>query len=561
MLRLSPKLLIVVATLLTLPTIGCKRSSKNSRTSSLLEGTADLISVNSTTADAAQDCRNAMINLWTNAVSDGLLANGAVSGLGTDYPTGKKLATDSAYFQLLRIYSVIDWELPGAIKKAQSEGCLPESVSVGIGTYTEGYAKTKSEVFAEEAKALRKIESLLPITVRIPTIIRTDDIEDPRAWPAPTTISESMRQAQLEGTQAKLRYAREIGAERSDVKEKLRAMLTTLTPVAYSASGSFPAKGDPAPKIYAEMYLPPFSEFKADQINEVASWQLKQGLGMTPLPKEVDVNVARITHIGYLDPKEPPREPLIKFQIFKDFKNPDEVLMRVVFGMLDPSGDDQGRLPLRISNYRSAFLVSFYPNLAMRSDDGAIHRFLKTQVNNVANQFRIDARIHQLTLSLKRDGGKDPIRDGIDSILLHPHFSLRDSDISFRLHQEADSKVEARNLTRVSFTCTPTGVQQKQTCYRDFGAYAELESFLLEGPTRFSTRIGRRIMKTLNQLVAYNSKFLINLNMDAIEAAIDLQFATIVTDFMAEQEKHRSEIRKRLEEALFSTETAEGGGQ
>jgi hypothetical protein len=61
--------------------------------------------------------------------------------------------------------------------------------------------------------------------------------------------------------------------------------------------------------------------------------------------------------------------------------------------------------------------------------------------------------------------------------------------------------------------------------------------------------------------VAYNSKFLINLNMDAIEAAIDLQFATIVTDFMAEQEKHRSEIRKRLEEALFSTETAEGGGQ
>jgi len=533
--------------------VACKRSNKSSRTSSLLDGTADLISVNTTTADAAADCRNAMINLWTNAVSDGLLANGALTGLGTDYPTGKKLVTDSAYFQLLRILSIVDWELPEAIKKAQKDWCLPESVSVGIGTFSEAYAKTKPEVFADEAKALRKLESLIPLAVRLPTMIKTEDQEDPRAWPSPSTISAAMRQAQIEGTQAKLRYAREIAAQSDDIKEKLRAMLTTLTPIAVAASGTFPPPGGADAKLYAEMYMPPFSTFKADQINEVGSWQLNQGIAMTPLPREVDVNVARITHIGYLDPAEPPKDPLIKVQVFKDFKHPNELSMRVVFGMLDPSGDDQGRLPLRINNYRSAFLVSFYPNIALNSDDGAIRRFLKTQINNVANQFRIDARIHQLTLKLQRDSGKDPSRDGVDAILLHPHFSLRDSDLSFRLHQEADSNVEARNLTRVSFTCTPTGVQQKHSCYRDFGAYAELESFLLEGPTRFSTRIGRRIMKTLNQLVAYNSRFLINLNMDAIEAAIDVQFATLVSDFIAEQDRHRSEIKKRLEDTLFTS--------
>ncbi len=560
MLRSATFLSTVLIALCLLPTVGCKRSSKASKTSSALDGTADLITVNSATADAADACRNSLINLWTNAVSDGLLANGALTGLGTDYPTGKKLTTDSAYFQLLRIYSVIDWELPAAIKLAQKDGCLPENVSLGIGTFTDSYAKTKPEVFADETRALRKLESLLPIAVRIPTIIRTDDFEDPRSWPQPSTLSESMRQAQFAGTAAKLRYGREIGAQRDDIKEKLRAMLTTLTPVALSTSGTFPPSGSGEGKLYAELYMPPFHEFKSDQINDVGTWQLKQGISMTPLPKEVDVNVARITHIGYLDPQEPPKEPLIKFQIFKDFKNPDEVSMRVVFGMLDPDGDDKGRLPLRVNNYRSAFLVSFYPNLAFDSEDGSIKKFLKTQVNNVANQFRIDARIHQLTLRLKRESGKDPVRNGVDSILLHPHFSLRDSDLSFRLNQTADSNAEARNLSRVSFTCTPTGIQQKHNCHRDFGAYAELESFLLEGPTRFSTRIGRRIMKTLNQLVAYNSRFLINLNMDAIEAAIDLQFATIVSEFIAEQDKHRSEIKKRLEEALFSEDHAASGG-
>ncbi|MCX6107476.1 MAG: hypothetical protein NTY08_16750 [Proteobacteria bacterium] len=541
-----------VAVALCAPMISCKKGTRSSKLGSALENTSDLITLNGGVVDAPAECRNTLINVLSNSIADGLLANGALTGLGTDYPTGKKLATDSAYFQLLRIASVVDWELKQAVEEALSQGCMPQDISVGSGTFDKNYAAGLPERFQSAAAALRRAESLLPISMNLPTIVQIDNMEKPQAWPSQSTLSPAHRQAQISGTSTKLRYSREMISQNQDIKEKLRAMLAALTPVASTLTATIPPIGSGDPKIYAEFYLPPLSEFSAKDINDVNTWQLSRGIKTMALPREVDVNVARITHIGYLESADDAREPLIKLQLFKDFKKPDELQVRIIFGELDPNGADQGTLPLNFTNYKNAFFVSFYPNLVIDPDDSKILRSLKTDINTVANQFRIEARIHQITLKLIRESKKDPTKQGIDSVLLKPRFALKESDLSFRLHQVSGSPEESATLTRVGFICEPATSDSKQSCYRDFGAFTDLHTYLVEGSGKLTTKLARRTMSVINLLVKHNSRFLINWNMEAIEKAMDTEFAAIVSDFLERQDERRRDIRSRLEQTFYT---------
>ena len=540
-----------IAVALCTPMISCKKGSRSSKLGAALENASDLIILNGGVVDAPSECRNTLINVLSNSIADGLLANGALTGLGTDYPTGKKLASDSFYFQMLRIVSVVDWELKQAVAEALSQGCMPQDISIGSGTFDKNYAASLPERFQSAATALRRAESLLPISMNLPTIVQVDTMETPQAWPSQSTLPPVHRQAQIAGTNAKLRYSREMISQNQDIKEKLRAMLAALTPVASTLTASIPPVGSGDPKIYAEFYLPPLSEFNAKDINDVNTWQLSRGIKTMALPREVDVNVARITHIGYLTSPEEAREPLIKLQLFKDFKKPDQLQVRIIFGELDPNGADQGTLPLNFTNYKNAFFISLYPNLVIYPDDSRILRSLKSDINTVANQFRIEARIHQITLNLVRESKKDPTKHGIDSVLLKPRFALKDSDLSFRLYQVSDGVNEANGLTRVGFICEPATSEAKQNCYRDFGAFTDLHNYLVEGSGKLTTTLARRTMSVINLLVKHNSRFLINWNMEAIEKAMDVEFAAIVSDFLERQDDRRRDIRSRLEQTFY----------
>ena len=542
-----------VVAALCAPMISCKKGSRSSNLGSALENASDLIILNGGIVDAPTECRNALINILSNSVTDGLLANGAITGLGTDSPTGRKLTSDSFYFQMLRIVSVADWELKQAVVEVLSQGCLPQDISIGSGTFDKNYAASLPERFQTAATALRRAESLLPISMNLPTIVQVDNVEKPQAWQSQSTLSPVHRQAQIDGTRAKLRHSREMVSQNQDIKAKLRAMLAALTPVASTLTATIPPTGSGDPKLYAEIYFPPPSEFNAKDINDVNTWQLSRGIKMMALPREVDINVARMTHIGYLESAEQAREPLIKLQLFKDFKKSDQIQLRIIFGELDPSGADQGTIPLNFTNYKNAFFVSFYPNLAVYPEDSRILQGLKLGINTVANQFRIEARIHQITLNLVREANKDPTKHGIDSILLKPHFALKDSDLSFRLYQVSDGPYESNILTREGFICETAASETKQNCYRDFGAFTDLHTYLVDGSGKLNTRLARITMSVINRLLKYNSTYLINWNMQAIEKALDTEFAAIVSDFLERQDDHRRAIRSRLEQTFYES--------
>ena len=135
---------------------------------------------------------------------------------------------------------------------------------------------------------------------------------------------------------------------------------------------------------------------------------------------------------------------------------------------------------------------------------------------------------------------------------MKPHFVLRDSDLSFRLHQVSGSPEESTTLTRVGFICEPTTSDAKQNCYRDFGAFTDLHNYLVEGSGKLTTTLARRTMAVINLLVKHNSRFLINWNMEAIEKAMDTEFAAVVSDFLDRQDERRHDIRSRLEQTFYT---------
>ncbi|MES2745329.1 MAG: hypothetical protein V4655_07870 [Bdellovibrionota bacterium] len=510
----------------------------------------DALVLNEALVNTSAPCRFHTINFFNNAFLEGLIRNGAMQGLGTDNPAGPKIKGDSLYFQAIKVVSVADWEMLMALESGQ--GCLAESLSANFGVLPIPYANSLPIPFAEDVSKLKKAAAIINPALGDFTVRQINGMETPKAWPVASSLPPPYLAALLQGVKDKIAFAGRANRPDLDPETKAKIMAAAYTPYNISLNAQFPEGRPKASKFYLEAYLPPFYELETPNENDVTTWRLNPGLKKTPLPKEIDISVARLTHIGYMTDTDIPRQPVIKVQMYKDFANPNVLQNRFIFGRLDPAGTAKGAIPLNFKDHRDALYISFYPHLAIKDGDNAVVKGVKNQFNSFAGSIKVDARIHQLTLNLQR--GKTD--DTLASTYLKPKFSMKDSDISFRLHRYTKEQSEVKAMTAVGFRCERQGQLPELDCYHDFGAYTELADFVnkdFQGPANgnLKTKIADLFKNVVNDVVRLNVKFVIDWNIETIEKAIDEEFIQIFSDLIENQDKNNEKIRVRLEEALF----------
>ena len=511
--------------------------------------------------DAPDECFYNLFNLYSNALADGLVVNGARTGLGTDVPAGEgSLQTDSLYYQLVRIYSYFDWEMGRQLRLEMGDRCLPSDVSLGNGMLPKRYVASFPTPYVKEvSKVKRALQTLSP---DLPTfeVVRLDEKTFPQSYENGIAFTQDWREQLRMGVLEKLRYIETMSGQSADLKEKLMALGMAYNPLALTLNAHFPDGDKSKSQLWMEGYLPPIYEIDIPDVDRVETWTLNRGLSKTELPKSIDISIAKLTHLGYLYDPTAKRTPLIKFQLFKDFSKPDEVQTRVFFGELADSARAEnvvsGVLPIRIDDYRNALFISFYPNLAVAESDNFLARNLKEMFNRVANQYRLDARIHRLNLSLVRPASSSEAAYDSTDPALKPRFNLKESDISFRMHRYTDAAREMKTLQGLGFRCEKTSPNQPQDCFMDFGAYDEFLRFLENEDSQanrggLGTSLFNLYKQALNLLARLNTKLVIDLNIRGIEDAIDVQFVEILEKAMEKQDEARDRIRDKLSRKIF----------
>jgi hypothetical protein len=534
--------------------VHCKhRSRSESSLDSFERNYEDTFFVNSDIVRASDACRAQLINMASNSLADGLLVNGALTGLGTDAPTGKKLTTDGAYTQALRIYSLFDWEMHNRLVQPKQSLCLPQKIHLSYASSAKDETSSFRRPFPEQVKKARQSFENLSKDAWAFDIAEVDGFTGPSLWPRTPQSPSNYQKALRNGYQARLNQVTNYTSNGTDLKTKLKAFAMAYSPLGLTFDASFPSADPAKGKTFLEVYLPPLSELRTPSTDEADTWYLERGVKRRELPKPYDIGIAKLTHIAYLQSPGFNGQPAIKLQILKDYGVPNVVKTHVVFGKVAEDGPEKGILPLDYRGNETAFIISFYPNLAESTNDSATTKFLKKEVNKVINAFRVDARIHQLAVDLERKPNGDPIEKGPDSVMLRPRFSLRGSDISFRLFIDTEKGLEVKALQSLGFTCEKG--PSSETCFRDFGSYADASTFFGEGPKgiigEMKAAVSKRFQGMINLLIRYNAKVLINWNIEGIEEAINQQFLEITRDITENQLEMRSRIQERLERLIF----------
>ena len=540
--------------ILALATSYCKhRSTSESSLDAFERNFEDTFFINSDVVRASDACRAQLINMASNSLADGLLLNGALTGLGTDTPTGKKLATDGAYTQALRVYSIFDWEMRDRLAQPKQSQCLPEKVHVAYTSSAKDATSSLRRPFPTQVKKARDSFSSLTKDSWSFDIAEVDGFTPPSLWPRMPQGSSDYQRILRNGYQARLTQIDNFTSRGTDLKTKLKAIAMAYSPLGVTFDAWFPPSEPSKGKTFLEVYLPPFAELKTPSSDEADSWYIEKGIQRRELPKPYDIGIAKLTHISYLQSAEEKGQPIIKFKLLKDFGSPHIVRTHVVFGKVAEDGPEKGILPLDYRDKDTAFVIGFYPNLAENPSDSSTTKFLKKEVNKLINAFRIDARIHQLAVDFERKPNGDPVEKGPDSVMLRPRFSMRGSDISFRLFVDTEKGLEVKALQILGFTCEKG--PRSDTCYRDFGSYKDASDFFGEGPKgiigEMKAAVSKRFQSLLNLLIRYNAKVLINWNIEGIEEAINQQFLAITQDITENQLEVRSRIQERLERLIF----------
>lgn len=532
----------------------CRHRAPDSLLASFDEQYVPVFYMNERLARGQDECINNLANATSEALADGLLMNGSLTGLGTNTPVGPKMATDAAYFQLLRIFSIFDWRFADALRSG-SVRCLPDRVGLGYGIMPKSYASGLPQPYQDHFEKLRSALQSLTRDAPAFAVVKAEALYPPERWPKIPAGDAAFRNALSTGGMANLEYIRQDAARTDNLKARLKGMAGAFVPLSISYNSVFPSRLTDG-KTYMEAYLPPFYELAIGNFDQPGTWQLTRGMKKTELPRQVDISIAKLTHIGYLQDLPPGDEPVIKAQIYKEYQSPDKLVVRAVFGKVDSSGPEPGYFPLEYRDFRSALYVSFYPNFEIKPNDSSVERLAKKEFNELVNVIRVDARIHQLTVELSRKPNQNPLKDGIDALLLSPHFSMKDSDISFRVYLDATSSRGRSALETTGFTCAP-GSGDTAACYRDFGAFEELNQYFANessGLASHSEHSGwaGRFKQGLNALTRRSTRFLINWKMEEIERAIDAQFVELFSMVADKQSEARRKINERLERELFA---------
>ena len=124
------------------------------------------------------------------------------------------------------------------------------------------------------------------------------------------------------------------------------------------------------------------------------------------------------------------------------------------------------------------------------------------------------------------------------------------------MHRSTADAGEQGRLASVGFVCTKAEGARESDCHQDFGAYADLVSFVRgeaapTEPSDLGSTIRGLFQRALSFAVAVNTKAVIDWNMHSIEDAIDQQFVELLSDLMDRQDELRAKVRRRVERAVF----------
>lgn len=546
---------VILATLLA-SLLGCKDSSESTGESNLAasvreKGGVNTVLIHQNLVDAPRECLYNLANVYSDAIADGLAVNGARMDLGFNAPVGKKMDTEGFYFQLVRIFSYFDWEMGRQLRLEVGDKCLPENVTFGVATLPSTYASRLPKPFGEDLDKFEKAFGILAPDWDTPKFGQLPAGRFPFEWPGGAAMPSDFTEAVRTSLLGKLEYVRQTMAAPGNTTEKLQAILKGSEPAAAFMDAHFPPGNPSASELKVTAFLPPFQELKTPNEDDVNSWTLAPGLSRHDLPRQVDISVAKLTQIGYLTDPEPSRTPVIRVELEKKFSEPDIVRTKVRFGQLSSGTGDI--LALDVRDPRNALYIGFYPNLAIKPTDNAVVRKAKEEFNTVANRYKVDARIHQLNLTLQRPSRNSVAAYDQNDEPLRPYFSFKDSDISFRIHRYTGDGFEQTALKAVGFTCEAQAEAKEKHCFADFGAYTDLANFVDGEETQPSRGLGTLAglgKRALNAALRLNTKIVVDYNIRAIEDALDQQFVQIIEDAMDEQDAVKAKVQKRLTKAL-----------
>lgn len=495
-------------------------------------------------------------NLVVKAATYGVVVNSARTGLGTSPPMGKVLATESLYYQALRVFSYADLELRNGILRDPSVWPLPRSLALIVGRFPKDYADSCPEESIERLDEVRR--ALKVLAPRLPTFeLRRLGLGDyaMRTGSRSVTFSPPIRENLWAGTKAKLASIERdaYGTETTNVEAKLEAMLGAFTPLCTVFSAAFDPGAPEQSVTRLTVYLPAYHTLHADDFDHPKRWHLEKGLHNLRLPRPVQLSTAEITHIRYLAEADTEKSQAIKLEVRRDFRGRDRVSIVASFGKLfDGSADEL--YAFDTSDHRDALHVIFRPRFAPEKGDTPADRAFKEGFNRVFSNFEIEARIHQVTLHMRRrPHGATAAWE--DDAVLRPRFSLEESRISFRVHRYIDTAVERLPLQATGFTCEedPEG-KHRFHCVRDFWTWDHLRDEFFYGRTpgsdrpKLPTHLRQRL---LEQLIGSATQAVVDRSIESIEDAIDEEIGRVVDDYLKRYSKARKVLIERLHDGLF----------
>lgn len=502
--------------------------------------------------DVADECLINLINMYANAIADGIVTNAALNNVGTDFPTGKKLKDESLYFQGLRVFSNFDWELGRQLRQSPIGRCLPERSTLVFARLSRSYLEHTKQAFSVEVDKALRIRDVLELDMPDFTIAYAPVADLESDAEGNILISKRLRADVLAGARVFLSDLDRWSESDQRLATRMKTVVQGLTPVAFAMGLRIPPAAPGNSSLSLEAYFPPIYELDVGDVDRIDTLIISKGIPMKELPKPVDISVAKLTHIGYIPEGNRRSNQIMKLELRKDFAKPDLVESFAVFGSLGDDVDLSALLPMSFDDFRNGVYVGFHPTVPTAGLPVAI-RPLAEEFNRRASELRFEARIHRLRLLLNREATASAAAYDRLNPLLQPYFSMRDSDISFRVYSAVKEAKAAGGLRLVGFTCESQ--DGGFHCWQDFGAYDELLSHLQSGeggePRDTVWILYRRV---LNSLVRLNARFIINWNIRAIERAIDLQFHEIVDEVVSKQAEKRADVAGRLENAVFGGE-------
>lgn len=455
-----------------------------------------------------------LTNLFTRSVASGLTANGARTGLGTAYAAGEPLSGDGLYYQGAGIYSFFDWEFQRLLHA--DHGPLPKSVVVIAGRFNEATVEAREDEELEEVSKFRRVAALTvpeldPFTFRH---LRAGDVvrnaEGSRDAQFAAELTESAWEASMNALATVSADAYE--PDTAPVQDKLLAMLDAYAPLATVYHAGFDDDDRNHSYTRLKVYLPGFHTLVADDVDRPETWYLEKGLARMDLPTPIPISIAEITHVRYLEEANIHDDQVMSVELQRNFEDSDLVTMVAQFGVMRPS-DGSSLIAVDTSDYRNALHVGYRVHWEQEADDYFFTRAMKRQVNSWASGFQFEARVHELTLELSREGGSP---DGT----LRPHFVRDASLISFRASRQEDNWMKRWGLRGMGFTCEDSGY-----CWQDFD--------------------------TWNPMIGFATQSVLDVSISNIEGAIDSEIGRLAEEFLDRLMTAKNTLNERLHTGLF----------